>query len=338
MTGLRLLADDLTGALDTAAELVGVTGPVHAFWHGAIPSELPANAAVDSGTRELDAAAAVAVVARLAPVLAGAELAYKKVDTLLRGPTLAEVAACARAGWEHAVFAPAFPFQGRATRGGVQYARNAEGRWSAVGGDIVAALGAFGVRAQSGRPDAPLPPGVSVFDAEADTDLARIAALGRGASGPVLWIGAGGLAQALAAGAPGEAIAPLPTPILGLFGSDQAVTAGQLAACGPDWMRLPDGGRASAERMVNATARPGPRARQPRPAAGPRPQRGGATYRRGARAPRGCTTAAWHAARCRRRDVARLVPKPRVHTALRCKAASCPACPDPSCAADAGTA
>ena len=173
MTGLRLLADDLTGALDTAAELVGVTGPVHAFWHGAIPSELPANAAVDSGTRELDAAAAVAVVARLAPVLAGAELAYKKVDTLLRGPTLAEVAACARAGWEHAVFAPAFPFQGRATRGGVQYARNAEGRWSAVGGDIVAALGAFGVRAQSGRPDAPLPPGVNVFDAEADTDLAR---------------------------------------------------------------------------------------------------------------------------------------------------------------------
>lgn len=250
MTGLRLLADDLTGALDTAAELVGVTGPVHAFWHGAIPSELPANAAVDSGTRELDAAAAVAVVARLAPVLAGAELAYKKVDTLLRGPTLAEVAACARAGWEHAVFAPAFPFQGRATRGGVQYARNAEGRWSAVGGDIVAALRAFGVRAQSGRPDAPLPPGVSVFDAEADTDLARIAALRRGASGPVLWIGAGGLAQALAAGAPGEAIAPLPTPILGLFGSDQAVTAGQLAACGPDWMRLPDGGRASAERMV----------------------------------------------------------------------------------------
>ena len=65
MTGLRLLADDLTGALDTAAELVGLVGPVHAFWRGAIPPVLPPNAALDSGTRELDAASAVARVAVL---------------------------------------------------------------------------------------------------------------------------------------------------------------------------------------------------------------------------------------------------------------------------------
>jgi uncharacterized protein YgbK (DUF1537 family) len=45
MTSLRLLADDLTGALDTAAELVGITGPVQTFWHGAIPPRLPPNAA-----------------------------------------------------------------------------------------------------------------------------------------------------------------------------------------------------------------------------------------------------------------------------------------------------
>ena len=249
MTGLRLLADDLTGALDTAAELVGLAGAVQAFWHGAIPAELPANAALDSGTRELDVAAAVATVAGLAWTLRGAEIAYKKVDSLLRGPTLAEVAACFL-GWERAVFAPAFPFQGRATRGGKQHARNAEGRWSAVGGDIVTALRALGASAQPGRLDAPLPPGISVFDAETDADLARIAALGRRSPGPVLWIGAGGLAQALAAELPSEATAPLPTPVLGLFGSDQAATAGQLAACGPDWESLSDGGPASAERIA----------------------------------------------------------------------------------------
>jgi len=295
MTGLRLLADDLTGALDTAAELVGLAGAVQAFWHGAIPAELPANAALDSGTRELDVAAAVATVAGLAWTLRGAEIAYKKVDSLLRGPTLAEVAACFL-GWERAVFAPAFPFQGRATRGGKQHARNAEGRWSAVGGDIVTALRALGASAQPGRLDAPLPPGISVFDAETDADLARIAALGRRSPGPVLWIGAGGLAQALAAELPrarsleadsgsqfaselgtrpsesvnralnprvehirptgsvgmcsSEATGPLPTPVLGLFGSDQAATAGQLAACGPDWESLPDGGPASAERIA----------------------------------------------------------------------------------------
>ena len=156
MTGLRLLADDLTGALDTAAELVGVTGPVHAFWHGAIPSELPANAAVDSGTRELDAAAAVAVVARLAPVLAGAELAYKKVDTLLRGPTLAEVAACARAGWEACGLRASLPVPGPC-----------DARWRAIreecGGALVGCRrrhrrGARGIR----RPRAVGPAGCAV--------------------------------------------------------------------------------------------------------------------------------------------------------------------------------
>jgi hypothetical protein len=52
MVNVRLIADDLTGALDTTAELVGITGPVPVFWHGAIPSELPVNAPLDSGTRE----------------------------------------------------------------------------------------------------------------------------------------------------------------------------------------------------------------------------------------------------------------------------------------------
>ena len=66
MITLRLIADDLTGALDTSAELVGLTGPVSVFWHDASPSVLPANAALDSGTRELDVASAT----RLVPLVA----------------------------------------------------------------------------------------------------------------------------------------------------------------------------------------------------------------------------------------------------------------------------
>src|SRR3954463_822153 len=113
MTTLRLIADDLTGALDTSVELAGVTGPVSVFWHGAIPSELPPNAALDSGTRELDDASAMRVVSSLAPALAGAAIPFKKIDSLMRGPTLAETAMCLRAGgWERAVLAPAFPYQG----------------------------------------------------------------------------------------------------------------------------------------------------------------------------------------------------------------------------------
>lgn len=249
MSNLRLIADDLTGALDTAAELAGITGPVSAFWHGAIPPELPANAALDSGTRELDAVSAASIVARLTPALNGAAIPFKKVDSLMRGPTFAEIAACLRAGnWERAVLAPAFPYQGRATRGGVQHARDAYRQWSAVGGDILERLQAEGVRAQPGRIDAPLPPGVSVFDAETDEDLDRIAALARATSGPLLWIGTGGLAQALARRRPAEANMPLPLPLplLGLFGSDQSVTTQQLAASGADWVRLRGGGQAEA--------------------------------------------------------------------------------------------
>jgi len=251
MTSLRLLADDLTGALDTAAELVGLTGPVHAFWHGAVPSVLPPNAALDSGTRELDLGAAVSVVTALAPALAMADIAFKKIDSLMRGPTLAEVAACLRGGkWESALLAPAFPYQGRVTRGGVQHARDGQGRWLPVGGDIVARLQAEGVRAQKGRLDAKPSPGISVFDAETDMDLAQIAALGKATGGSVLWVGAGGLAHALADGSAVEATTPLPTPLLGLFGSDQDVTGGQLLACGPDWLRLHDGGPTEAAALL----------------------------------------------------------------------------------------
>jgi hypothetical protein len=46
---VRLLADDLTGALDTAAEFVVVAGAVPVYWSGAIPEDLPATAAIDSG-------------------------------------------------------------------------------------------------------------------------------------------------------------------------------------------------------------------------------------------------------------------------------------------------
>lgn len=248
MNSLRLIADDLTGALDTSAELAGLAGPVQVFWHGALPPDLPPNAALDSGTRELDRVAAAALVTALTPALAGAALAYKKVDSLMRGPTLAEAAACFRAGgWTHAVLAPAFPFQGRVTRGGIQHARDLHGAWSAVGPDLVAQLRAEGVPA---HPGGALRPGITVLDAETDDDLRRIAAIGLAAPAPVLWMGTGGLAQALAGNTPPPADLHLPSPVLGLFGSDQAVTMGQLGACGTDWLRLRDGGPADASAVA----------------------------------------------------------------------------------------
>ena len=78
MTTLRLIADDLTGALDTAAEFVGLTGPVPVYWSGAIPADLPPSAAVDSGTRELGRERATATTAQLGERSCGREHCLQK--------------------------------------------------------------------------------------------------------------------------------------------------------------------------------------------------------------------------------------------------------------------
>src|SRR4051794_6760176 len=53
MNAMRLLADDLTGALDTATAFVRLSGPISVYWPEVIPTEMPQSAALDSGTREL---------------------------------------------------------------------------------------------------------------------------------------------------------------------------------------------------------------------------------------------------------------------------------------------
>src|SRR5581483_9852181 len=232
MASLRLLADDLTGALDTSAELVGMVGPLDVVW-SAEPAD-QASFAIDSGTRALDADDAFTIVRELAPALAGADIAYKKIDSLLRGPWVAELDACLRTGlWDACLVAPAFVHQGRVTREGRQYARAQDGSWSAVGNSILTQLRARGLKARLARPAAALEDGVSIFDAETEEDLIGIAEVGRRYAGRLLWCGSGGLAQALARGSDVSVTATLEPPVLGIFGSDHSATAVQLAACKP---------------------------------------------------------------------------------------------------------
>jgi D-threonate/D-erythronate kinase len=209
MTALRLLADDLTGALDSAAGFVPLTGPVATAWRR------DANAAaIDTGTRDLPEAEARTAIARYAPLLESGEPAFKKIDSLLRGHVALELAACMRS-FDHCVLAPAFPFQGRITRNGRQLVRTDDG-WRATGVDLAASLHARGVTAH-------------LCDAATDADLDAIVAQGRALAGRVLWCGSGGLAGALAGRRP-VPCPDLPRPILALIGSDHPVTAAQLAA------------------------------------------------------------------------------------------------------------
>jgi D-threonate/D-erythronate kinase len=231
MLSLKLLADDLTGALDTSAELVGAFGPVPVVWSAAALAGQP-SFVIDSATRELEPDEAFAIVRRIAPRLDGATIAYKKIDSRLRGPWVAELDACLKSKmWDACIIAPAFPHQGRRTFEGRQYVRAIDGGWSAAGDNILDQLRSRSVDARLASRMAELADGISVFDAESDRELDRIVQIGRRYQGRLLWCGTGGLASALARATNPSVPRDLKAPVLGIFGSDHPATAEQLALC-----------------------------------------------------------------------------------------------------------
>ncbi|RXH18971.1 four-carbon acid sugar kinase family protein [Bradyrhizobium guangzhouense] len=252
MTSVRMLADDLTGALDTAAEFVGLCGPFDVVWGEPPATPTSLSLAIDSGTRERSKAESVEIVTRLAPLLQDREIAYKKVDSLLRGAWAAELGACLNTGhWASCVVAPAFDYQGRRTIEGQQYARTVQGDWHRIGDNLLDQLGQEGIAARRGSSDTLSEGGVQVFDAESDFDLDRVVEMARRMPGPVLWCGSGGLAGALARNHVSVAPSVLKRPVLGLFGSDQATSASQLAACGEATIALAEGeGGADVQRKL----------------------------------------------------------------------------------------
>jgi uncharacterized protein YgbK (DUF1537 family) len=207
-----ILADDLTGALDTAAQFTGQWGPL-TVQVGAPAMPLPPPCAISSETRDLPAPAAVPLSLAAARGLAGG-VSFRKIDSLLRGPWVAELAALHRAGgFARCVLAPAFPAQGRRTAGG----------WQCVPGglpiDIAALLAGAGLAAEARGP-------VRIADAATDADLAAVVAA-EAPSDP-LWCGAAGLALAVAGAPPARPALP-PTLTLAVVGSDHPVTLAQLA-------------------------------------------------------------------------------------------------------------
>jgi uncharacterized protein YgbK (DUF1537 family) len=245
---LRLVADDLTGALDTAAQFAAPAAPIDVFWRRTVPT---GSVAVDAGTRELAADAAGRLVAAQVACFPADPAAchFAKLDSLLRGHAAAEIHAWHQAmAFDHCIVAPAFPHQNRITRAGRQHYREAGG-WLPTPCDLHADLRRHGFTVFLRRPGDPACPGFSLWDAETDADLQAVAAAGRSLSGSVLWCGSGGLAGALGGG--GHAAgAPLRRPLLGLFGTDHPATEAQLAASGAAVLDLPDGGAASAARLT----------------------------------------------------------------------------------------
>lgn len=252
MSRLRILADDLTGALDSAAQFVPAEGRIPTVWGP--PGHLPWPASIDAGTRELDAEQAAALSRRLSPVLDDAEPAFRKIDSLLRGHVAAEIAACVR-GFAHCVIAPAFPTHGRVTRAGRQFVRDGEA-WRVTGPDLAAALRAVGLDAALRQPGDAAPEGVSLWDAEVETDLDQVVAECRCLSGRVLWCGTAGLAGALSGRAPVPA-PPLADPILAMIGSDHPASVAQLSVSWARVRRIIRGDAEEAARIARLLGRDG---------------------------------------------------------------------------------
>ncbi len=247
---LRLLADDITGALDSAAAFTGLFGPLRV----ATGRGEAASLVVDCGTREKDGAVAAAAFAKSAGLLATkpGRLSFFKLDSLLRGHAGSELAAVLRRqAFDHVIVAPAMPDQGRFTEGGRQMAQRGSLRVS-VGEDLAATLAAAGLAVALRRAGARPEPGVTIFDAGSNGDLDRIVAEGLASAGSILWVGSAGLAGALARGlGSGQTrLLPLGLPLLGLIGTDHAAMRAQLAGVAWHCLGIADAGDTTIRSMT----------------------------------------------------------------------------------------
>ncbi|MET8868338.1 four-carbon acid sugar kinase family protein [Nonomuraea sp. NPDC004580] len=206
-----VLADDLTGAAETAAVLMPAAGAVLIALSGPPYDSAPPVLVADLGSRyHPDANALV----RAALAHAGDRRVLVKIDSLLRGNVAATIAAaCLDAP---VVLAPALPSAGRTVVGGVPYVEGVPLRETRTWHIEPRPAPATVAGALDGRPATLIPlatvraghpaltlalngtEGVAICDAETDGDLDAIVAAALAADPRTRLAGAGGLAAALA--------------------------------------------------------------------------------------------------------------------------------------------
>lgn len=219
MVSIAIIADDLTGAADSAAFLAGsgmaTLLPMRA--DGFRPADVITLSTESRDLPAADAARAAAKAVRRMLAWNGGRpaLLYKKLDSGLRGQLAAELTAVMdAAGAGGAVVAPALPSQGRTTVDGRQLVEGIPLEDSAFGGpdrsgnllEIFAAsghlpvqhVGLAGVRGDATTLSRALRPeeAITVVDAETEDDLDRIARAAL-AAGARLLAGSAGLARAV---------------------------------------------------------------------------------------------------------------------------------------------
>tara|TARA_R110000796_G_scaffold33355_1_gene86600 strand:- start:4045 stop:5226 length:1182 start_codon:yes stop_codon:yes gene_type:complete len=226
---LVIIADDLSGALDTAAPFAArgaaarVVISLEALattleaWQGQWPAVIAVNTEsrhLPSGEAALRVSEAVRLLTRVAP-----QQWFKKVDSTLRGQVVAECKALREALGLPLLLAPAVPAQGRLVRNAEVWVDGTpladttyqqDARSTPLVGPIDRAFDASGLplqRYQPGR-DVPLPREDCIADAESDEELSALYQCVLSAGDRWAMAGAAGLATAMAKNLCGSTDAP----------------------------------------------------------------------------------------------------------------------------------
>ena len=191
MRRIGLIADDLTGAADSAVPFLAL-GPVQVGLWPHVPSGSAVCLAVSTESREAPSQVGFerSKTAARNLRLAGCDLLYRKVDSQLRGSVAADLAGVLDGFPGPCVLAPALPEAGRRTVAGRQL-------FGTERVDIAQLLEKAGRPVVLGGIAEAAPGLIAVCDAETDADLDVIAAAVAGLP-EVIPAGSAGLASALA--------------------------------------------------------------------------------------------------------------------------------------------
>lgn len=206
------LADDLSGALDAAAAFHHAGRRVTVVlstnvWPAATPGQaIGITTETRNAAPEIAAAAVQQAVAR--GRASGGRLLYKKIDSTLRGPVAAELAALEAAmPGTRILFVPANPKVGRTVRDGILLVNGTPVAETDFARDPVSPVTESSIARLLG---AALTPQVVLADASTEGDLAD--AVARMNAGGAEWVavGSGALARPVAASQPGVTLSTEP--------------------------------------------------------------------------------------------------------------------------------
>lgn len=241
-----IVADDLTGACDSAVAFTGRGMAVEVPLYDKDKLRSGGVCAISTESRDIpEKIARLRVRAALEDAKAAQEV-FKKIDSVFRGNTFAEIHTAAECfPCELVVLSPAYPGLGRTVQHGFLHVQDgivnrgvnlSEGLHRTGIGDAV--------RLPAGRSQEELRAGmrevartaqpVLLCDATRDEDLRAVVRAARSLEGRILWIGSGGLAHALAHELPlhpeGETEDDRSGRVVLFVGSEHAVTARQVEA------------------------------------------------------------------------------------------------------------